>query len=44
VVEQQEGRELGLTPVVEHGMDGETVADPVPLGLAVDAEYVFHVS
>jgi acyl CoA:acetate/3-ketoacid CoA transferase len=44
VVEEQEGRELGMTPVVEHGMHGKAVADPVPFGLAVDAEDVFHVS
>jgi hypothetical protein len=29
--------------VVEHRVDGEAVADPVPFGLAVDAENVFHV-
>jgi hypothetical protein len=42
VVEQQEGGELGMALVVEHGMDREAVADPVPLGLAVDAQDVFH--
>src|SRR6185436_8477253 len=42
VVEQQEGRELGMTPVVEHCMHGKTVANPVPFGLAVDAQDVFH--
>jgi hypothetical protein len=42
VVEQQERRKLGMTPVVEHCVHREAVADPVPLGLAMDAEDVFH--
>jgi len=42
VVEQQERRKLGVALVVEHGVDGEAVADPVPFGLAVDALDRFH--
>jgi hypothetical protein len=42
MVEQQERRKLRVALIVEHGVDGETVADPVPFGLAVDAEDVFH--
>jgi hypothetical protein len=42
MVEQQERRKLGMALVVEHGVDGKTVADPVPFGLAVDAQNVFH--
>ena len=42
MIEQQEGRKLGLALVVEHGVDGEAVADPVPFGLTVDTENVFH--
>ena len=42
VVEQQERRELGVTAIVEHGVHREAVADPVPFGLAVDAQDVFH--
>jgi hypothetical protein len=42
MVEEQEGRKLGMTPVVEHGMHREAVAYPVPFGLAVDAKDVFH--
>jgi hypothetical protein len=44
MVEQQERRKLGMTPVVEHCMDREAVADPVPFGLAMDAEEFFHAS
>jgi hypothetical protein len=42
VVEEQKRRKLGLTLVVEHGMDGEAIAHPVPFGLLVDAENGFH--
>jgi hypothetical protein len=31
-----------MTLVVEHGMDGEAVANPVPFGLLMDAENGFH--
>ena len=44
VIEQQKGRNLRVALVVEHGVDGEAVADPVPFGLAVNAEDVFHAS
>ena len=44
VVEQQERRKLGMALVIEHGVDRKAVADPVPLGLAVDAQDVFHAS
>jgi hypothetical protein len=30
--------------VIEHGVDRKAVADPVPLGLAVDAQNVFHAT
>ena len=44
VVEQQERRKLGVALVVEHGVNRKAVADPVPLGLAVDAQNVFHAA
>jgi hypothetical protein len=44
MVEQQERRGFGVTLVVEHGVDGEPVADPVPFGLAVDAQDSFHAT
>jgi hypothetical protein len=43
MVEQQERRKLGMALVVEHGVDGKAVADPVPFGLLVDAQNVLHV-
>jgi hypothetical protein len=30
--------------VIEHGVNRKAVADPVPLGLAVDAQNVFHAA
>jgi hypothetical protein len=36
MIEQQKGRELGVALIVEHGMDGEAVSNPVAFGLTVD--------
>jgi hypothetical protein len=42
MVEQKKRRKLGMTLVVEHCMHREAVADPVPFGLLVDTQDVFH--